>query len=659
MMPGRTHMMFSRKMLCLYFILIGFQISCVTNKTEENPDENVVASPDGNLRVAFALQENGQPAYSIFYRDSLVLTDSKLGLSRTDSDFSKGMTLASVSEPQLVRDEYVMMHGKRRLCTYQANEKSFSLSNTAGEKLNIIFRVSDDGVAFRYHFPDKSADPKKIDEELTSFHFREGTKAFLQPMSVAKTGFEGTNPSYEEHYQQNIPADQPAPTEAGWVYPALFNYGDTWLLITEANLDRNYCATRLKQHSPGNEYAVGFPMAAEVMPGGALNPESELPWYSPWRIITIGSLGTIVESTLGTDLAAPAIKEDFSFVEPGVASWSWVILKDNSINYEVQKQFVDYAANMGWEYCLIDVNWDTTIGYDRIEELSRYAASKNVGLVLWYNSAGSWNTVQYHPKDKLLTPESRKEEFSRLQKMGIRGIKVDFFGGDGQSVIAYYHDIFKDAAAYGIMVNCHGSTLPRGWHRTYPNLLTMEAIKGMEFITFEQANADLAPSHSAMLPFSRNAFDPMDFTPMVLHEIPGIERKTTNGFELALPYLFLSGIQHIAETPAGMEQVPDYVKEFVKDIPVAWDDTRFVDGYPGKLAVIARKKGDTWYVSGINGEAQAKTLNLDLSFIGRGKEGVLITDGEEPKSFSKTNVSVPASAYQLNVEPNGGFVMKF
>ncbi|AHM61107.1 glycoside hydrolase [Flammeovirgaceae bacterium 311] len=651
--------MLPRKVLCLFMILMGLQVSCVTNKTEEDTADNTVASPDGQLRITFALQNNEPPTYNIFYHDSLIMADSRLGLRRSDSDFSKGLTLAAVSASQPVSDEYEMLHGKRRLCSYQANEKTFSLTNAAGEKIDIIFRVSDDGVAFRYHFPDESSEIKKIDQELTSFHFREGTKAFLQPMSVAKTGFEGTNPSYEEHYQQNIPADQPAPTEAGWVYPALFNYGDTWVLITEAGLDRNYCATRLQQESPGNEYRVGFPMEAEVMPDGALAPESTLPWYSPWRVITIGSLGTIVESTLGTDLAAPAIEEDFSFVKPGVASWSWVILKDNSITYDIQKQFVDYAADMGWEYCLIDVNWDTTIGYERMEELSRYAASKNVGLVLWYNSAGSWNTVQFHPKDKLLTHESRVAEFSRLQKMGIKGIKVDFFGGDGQSVIAYYHDIFTDAAAHGIMVNCHGSTLPRGWHRTYPNLLTMEAIKGMEFITFEQANADLAANHCAMLPYSRNAFDPMDFTPMVLHKIPGIERKTTNGFELALPYLFLSGIQHIGETPEGMSKMPDYVKEFVKDIPVAWDDTRFIDGYPGKLAVIARKKGDNWYVCGINGEDQAKTLSLDLSFIGSGKEGVLITDGQEQRSFTRENVKVPQSAYQVNMKGNGGFVMKF
>src|SRR6185295_18295492 len=227
--------------------------------------------------------------------------------------------------------------------------------------------------------------------------------------------------------------------------------------------------------------------------------------------------------------------------------------------------------------------------------------------------AGDWNTAPQTPRDRMLTHESRVSEFERLKAMGVAGLKIDFFGGDGQSVIGYYHDILEDAAPYGFLMNFHGATLPRGWQRTYPHLMTMEAIKGLEFCTFEQKNADEEPAHAAMLPFTRNVFDPMDFTPVVLDRIPRIERRTTSGFELALSVVFTSGITHYAEIPEGMAKAPDYVREFLRGIPSVWDDVKFLDGYPGKFVVIARKGDGHWYVSGINGEATERKLTLGLS----------------------------------------------
>ncbi|MDB5013045.1 MAG: alpha-glucosidase, partial [Daejeonella sp.] len=405
-------------------------------------------------------------------------------------------------------------------------------------------------------------------------------------------------------------------------------------------LDKNYCASRLRQKSPNNEYSVGFPQAPEGRSGGPVDPEAKTPWLTPWRIIAIGSLKTIVESSLGTDLAKPAIyMADLSFIKPGKASWSWIILKDSSIVYDVQKQYIDFAADMKWEYCLIDADWDKNIGYEKMKELADYAKTKNVGLLLWYNSAGDWNTVKYTPKDKLLTTASRTKEFAKLKEMGIKGIKVDFFGGDGQSVIRYYQDIFSDAAKYQLLVNCHGATLPRGWQRTYPNLMTVEAIKGEEFITFDQANADQEPAHATTIPFTRNVFDPMDFTPMNLTGIPNIERKTSSAFELALPIIFQSGIQHLAETPEGIAKVPDYVKAFLQTLPSAWLDTKFLDGYPGKYTVLARKAANGWYIAGINGETTEREVKLDMSFLTDKTKGTLITDGNDKHSFDKTEMT--------------------
>jgi len=598
--------------------------------------------------------------YSIKYDDVLIIQNSKLGIIREDEDFSQNLSLESVSDIEAVKDDYEMLQGKRRKCSYAGNKRIFHLTNASGKKIDVIFQVSNDGVAFRYFFPDKSEDIKKIKEETSSFNFVPSTKGWVQIMTDAKTGWHEDQPSYEQNYQQGIELDKLAPNKAGWVFPALFNYDKYWILITETAIDRNYCGSRLQRKSVGNEFFVDFPQDKEVFPGGPCKPESTLPWQTPWRIIAIGdSLKTIMESTLGTDLANPSRLKDTSFVKPGRASWSWIILKDDSIVYDVQKRFIDFAANMRWEYCLVDADWDTKIGYDKIKELSEYAQSKGVGLLLWYNSAGTWNSVPYHPKSKLLTHEDRVQEFGRLKEMGIKGVKVDFFGGDGQSMMAYYQDIFEDAAAFGLMVNCHGCTLPRGWQRTYPNLVTMEAIKGFEFVTFEQVNANLEPRHCCIAAFIRNAFDPMDFTPVCFGEIPRIKRITTNGFELAVSVIFLSGVQHFAQTPESMAAVPDYIKDFMREVPTCWDDTCFIDGYPGKLVVIARKSKDTWYVAGINGENIEKSINLELPFLKDIQTGILITDGVDNRSFEMQKITLtPGKPFAVTLKGNGGFVIK-
>ncbi|WP_421870408.1 glycoside hydrolase family 97 catalytic domain-containing protein [Marinoscillum sp.] len=611
-----------------------------------------LSSPNGQLKVQVSINSSGEPIYQVHKGKSIILNSSSLGIKGSSYSFMDQLELVSVSSIVPKKEQYSMLQGKQAAIDYQYNEQSFSLKNDAGQQLSIVFRVSDDGVAFRYEFPVESG--AVVEEELTSFNFPKTTRMFAQPMSVAKTGWQQSNPSYEEHYEQAIPVGTASPLGAGWIFPTLFELDDAWALITESNLGSDYCGSRLVADTVTRVMKIGFPPAVEVFTDlGHLPLE---PQVSPWRIITIGSLATIVESTLGTDLAAPAIDTATDYIEPGLASWSWALLKDNSVNYDTSKLFIDYANRMTWKYCLIDVNWDTTIGAERMQELSAYARSKDVGLILWYNSAGEWNTTPYHPRSKLLTHEQREEEFAKLKEWGIAGVKIDFFGGDGQSMIAYYHDILKDAAKHQLLVNFHGATLPRGWQRTYPNLMTMESIKGFEFITFTQENANLEANHSAILPFARNAFDPMDFTPMCFSDIPNIERMTTNGFELALPTLFLSGVQHIAEIPSGMESVPDYVQEYLMDIPVLWDETRFIEGYPGKLAVIARRAGDTWFVSGINGEEVDKKLTLDLSFL-NGASGFMITDGPAHPEFIREEVAISGD-FEIGLKANGGFVMK-
>ncbi|MGN6416298.1 MAG: glycoside hydrolase family 97 catalytic domain-containing protein [Pseudobacter sp.] len=611
-----------------------------------------ISSPDKKISVAVQLAD-GKITWQATYGNQPVILPSSLGLSTSPDGASTPWRFDSSSAITAVNEKYELFTGKKSRINYQANRRTFYFRNAAGQRVQLIYQVSNDGIGFRYFIP--ARDTVRIYNEQTTFTFDTATRAFLQPMQVAKTGFESTNPAYEENYRQRIPVTTASPS--GWAYPALFQLpGNTWALITEAGLDGTYCATRLKNEQLSPAFRVAFPDPRETMEADGLLPRAIDSMYTPWRVINIGSIKKIMESTLGTDLAPSSVLRDPRFVIPGKASWSWIMSKDDSIVYSEQKRYIDFAADMRWKYCLIDANWDRNIGYDRIRELATYAGNKKVGLLLWYNSAGNWNTVKMTPKDKLLTHQSRQQEFALLKDMGIKGIKVDFFGGDGRSVIQYYLDILHDAAEAGLLVNFHGATLPRGWSRTYPHLVTTEGVKGFEMITFNQRDADNEANHATMLPFTRNVFDPMDFTPTNLYKIQSrVQRKTTGAFELATAVIYLSGIQHIAESPAGMSQVPPYVKQFLQQLPDRWDDVQFMEGYPGKYIVIARRAGKKWYIAGINGENTARRVQLNLSSF-RSSKATCIRDGEATLGFA-TETGKPAAIKNIEMKAAGGFVM--
>lgn len=617
-----------------------------------------ISSPDGKLVVGFHLDAEGAPRYRISRAGQAVLRESDLGLVRDDADFSKKLSLLGASKVEPVKDDYEILTAKRRSNHYAAQRQVFHLAAAGGEKMDVMFQVSNDGVAFRYGFPGSGPAVRRLSEERSSFHFLPETRAWMQPMSVAKSGWAKTNPSYEEYYQKDVAVGTPSSTGAGWAYPALFCSGDTWLLVSESGLSRGYCATRLRPEVTDGEYRVGFPDPRENYLGGPVNPESKLPWVTPWRLIAVGSLKTVTESMLGVDLATAAKHPATPAIEPGKAAWSWPLMGDGKTVYEVQKRFIDYAVEMKWRYCLIDAQWDTQIGYDKMKELADYAKGNGVKILVWYNSNGNWNDAYQTPKNRMATHEARIQEFDRLKAMGIAGMKIDFFGGDGQSMIGYYLDLLEDAEPYGFLINFHGCTLPRGLQRTYPHLMTVEAIRGQEFITFEQKNADEQPTHAAMLPFTRNVFDPMDFTPMVLDQMPNVKRRTSSAFELAAAVLFTSGIQHYAEIPDGMAKAPENVRVLLKKIPSVWDDSKFLDGFPGRYVAMARKGGGYWYLCGINAEKSERKFTLDLKELSAGKTGHLITDGAgENLSFRSETVTPVDGKLELTIRPNGGFVI--
>lgn len=615
----------------------------------------VLKSPDGTLVIEAGLNEKGSLFYEVKKDNKTVIFPSQMGLSG-DLEFTSGLKIKSVSKPKLQTETYYAPGEKRAIRTFTANFAEIQLQNTLKNILTVEFKATNEGVAFRYMIRSKT--PIAVKSEKTSFKFAASGKAWLHPHANVKDGWCETQPSYEEQYEYEIPVGTPAPFKAGWSFPALFKTEANWVLVTEAGLTPDYVGTRLAQLSPDGEYTIGFPQKGE-----ATHPDD--PEYvvsehvtSPWRVMVIGSLATVVESQMVSDLASPADKKiDYSWVRPGISSWSWGVLKDDYTIYPVQKQFIEYAAEMKWNYCLIDADWDRKIGYEKMRELADYAKTKNIGILLWYNSSGSWNSTTYSPKGALTEREARRKEFERIHNMGIAGVKVDFWPGDGQSAIQYYYDMMQDAADFHLLVNFHGTTVPRGWSRTFPNLLAMESIRGFEFTTFDQKDTDLAPKHLTMMTFARNVVGPMDFTPVCFGEIPGVKRRTSNGMEIALTVILQSGIQHYVEIPESMVKQPEFVKTYMRNVPRKWDDVKLIDGFPGKYVVMARKSGDKWYLAGINSQGETQKLTLDLSVLKIGsKDLILITDGENNRSLVEKFATLRNNKLEMEIMPNGGFV---
>lgn len=640
-------------------ILLSFFCSC---SGSDIPD---LTSPDGKISLRVFLEED-RLNYEITLDGNTVLERSPLGIVTEKANLSEELHFTGTSNPKEITESYNLPFGKKSKVDYTYKEQTYSVKNKSGDQLDITFRVSDDGVAYSYRIYGTGSDTVRY--ETSGFKFPETATAFMTPLSKAKTGWEQTNPSYEDQYQRNIPVGTPSDYEQGWVYPALFKIENNgWVLISETGTDQNYVGTHLADNSDKGLYKVEFPHADHNLPTDPATASVQLPFSTPWRTITIGkTLQPIVASTMAQDLVKPkyAAKSDY---KPGKATWSWLTLKDRKTDYETSKEFIDMAGRLNFEYCLIDGWWDKQIGKEKIEELAKYAQTKNVRLLLWYNSNGQWNTAPQTPKDKMTERDIRREEMAWMQKIGIKGIKVDFFGGDKQRVMKLYEDILTDANDFGIVVNFHGCTLPRGWDRMFPNFVTDEAVMGMEFCTFDQKNEDKRPAHATTLPFTRNVTAPMDFTPVILNsrlgERPGEgpTRVTTAGFELALPVIFYSPVEHFGLIPENLDQFPEFVWDYFRQVPSVWDETVLIDGTPGNDVIIARKKADDRYVAGINGENKEKTFEILLPMVKNSVKATLITDKKGARNeVELREITIePEKPLTISVEKYGGFVLQF
>lgn len=620
-------------------------------------------SPDKNIKLNITVI-NGSAYYNVFYLKDEFLGKSPLGLISSAGDFSKGLKMISHTTGK-IKESYNLNRSKISHVKYQANEIKCLFTNTANDTINIIFRITNKDVAFTYLIPKnrKKSTDCTVDKEITGFKLPAGSTAFITPQAPPMSGYEKTKPSYEEEYTREEPVGTKSQYGLGYTYPALFHLADKgWLLISETGVSGNYVGTRLSDATAEGIYTVTFPQEGENNNKGAVTATASLPMQTSWKTITLGkSLKPIVESTVATDVVKPLVSSSKIF-DSGRASWSWIVWQDASCNYNDQVTYINLAASLKCEFILIDALWDVNIGKEKMAELVNYAKSKNVSVLLWYNSNGQWNTAPQTPKDRMDTHEARLKEMQWLQQIGVKGLKIDFFGGDKQATMQLYQDILTDAAAFGLSINFHGTTLPRGWEKMYPNFMTSEAVLASENLVFQQSFSDKYPSTATLYPFTRNAVASMDFGPVFLNKRlnrdadKGTIRKTTDAFEMATAVVFFSAVQHWGLTPENLKEKPAYLFDFLKKVPTVWDETLLIDGYPGKYCVIARRKGEKWYIAAINGEKNEKEITLNLPML-KGKKTSIIQDGEGMESKFDNKKFDNNTSFNLKLSANGGAVI--
>lgn len=625
-------------------------------------EEHKAISPDGKLTVS-VLVKDGKPVYTVNYNGVLMLDDSPLGLITNAGDFSQEMELIA-TDYEKIDKKYTQDRIKKSTVIYLANELTVALSNKNGQNIEIIFRVSNNDIAFRYQLLQYGNSKScVVEKEVTGFNFPNKTTTFLTSQATPMIGWERTKPSYEEEYIPDESVGTSSKYGQGYTFPSLFHIGsDGWVLVSETGVSSSYCASHLSEGTSDGLYSIRFPDAGENNGIGSAAPVFSLPNFTPWRTITVSDdLKQIVETTIPFDVVEPLYEPSQEY-KYGRSTWSWIMWQDESMNYDDQVSYIDLAAEMEYEYILMDAMWDTQVGYDRMPSLIKYAQSKGVDVFLWYNSNGYWNDAPQGPKNKMNNTIVRKKEMKWLQRLGVKGLKIDFFGGDKQETMKLYEDILSDANDYGLMIVFHGTTLPRGWERMYPNFVGSEAVLASENLIFQQHANDMEAYNACLHPFIRNAVGSMEFGPVLLNKRHnrnndgGNIRRTSDVFQLATAVLYQNPVQMFAIAPNNLIDVPAFEIEFMKEVPTTWDETVFIDGYPGKYCILARRHASKWYVVGVNAEQEPLNIEVELPMLA----GKLITRYGDNKDFVpfKDNIRIKKTGkIQLSIQAKGGIIL--
>jgi alpha-glucosidase len=629
-----------KRLVCALLVLLPAPILADTNSWS-------LASPDGRCAISVSLSAEGRLSYQVSREGKSVILPSPLGIRRDDQSFDSALTLQRAGAVEQRREVYELFAGITPRVDHVLNHRILVFRNTNSALMTIDLAASDEGVAFRYHFAEEPRDVRVVQAELTGFSIPPEARGWLQPYHAAGP----YTPAYEDFYFNVSSGDPPPESRAkpvGWSFPALFNVpaAATWVLLTESGTDGSYCACHLSPDSSGGLYRIGFPLRDEHTKGQTTNvttnPRSALPWTMPWRVIVLGkSAGNIATATLVTDLAPASRVTDTSWIKPGRASWAWWSYPDGPAIAERFNEFTDFAARMGWEYTLFDAGW-WTLG---LKTISSHAKSKVVAPLAWLHAADFYDA------------EKRRKKLEEMAAAGIRGVKVDFWCSDRQETIAAMHSLFKEAAERQMVVNLHGCTLPRGWQRTWPNFLTAEAVLGTESYFYESRYTEKAAELNTVLPFTRNAVGPMDYTPVACSPKKFV-RTTTAAHELATALIFTSGIIHYADKPEFFESLPKEVLQLFRDAPARWDETRCLVGEPGRVVVFARRSGPSWFIAGINGTGEPLPVNLDLLPFKKFPKRLLIAEGTNATMQVSVAPLALATQWPHALPPRGGFILR-
>lgn len=576
-----------RRLLMILELWMGFIVAPFWVCTAQNSAIviSTVYSPDASIRVEL-VQKDKDTFYRVYKNKQLIVSESRLGISFSFANFTK--LEYENQENKEIDETYTLPSGKMSECRNRCNELKTTFSTLLGGEIGIIFRVFNEGFAYRYQI-DKGKESGTLRQELSEVVVNDFKIAWSQKYNV----------NYETTYDRKNWSMLLGQSEEGQGTPVLVEtVNSCYLLLTEAANTGTYATSRLMPTDTDGCFLY--------KPEGTVFVKC--PFESSWRVVMLGTLNEIVESSMVEHLNQDADRRDWTWVKPGRASWNWGGEDaENVINWDIAVKYVDMAAFMGWEYFLLDDGWDSVRegwkGYMDVKELVKYATSKSVGILLWTHQNRFSN-------DR----EQVRQVLSEWKSWGIKGAKIDFWDGDTQEVMKKYDLVLEVAAELELLVNWHGCTRPSGIRRTWPNLLTSEAVYGGEMYLGNRVM--LEPSHNIMLAMTRNVIGPMDYTPGEFGTKWGaVSQYTSWSHQLALLSLYESGIQCYVDNPRNYRY--NIAESYLKDIPVAWDELKCLEAKPESYVTLARRKGEDWYLSSICNEA--RTLSISLDFLDESK----------------------------------------
>ncbi|WP_206061057.1 glycoside hydrolase family 97 protein [Nonomuraea basaltis] len=570
-----------------------------------------VEAPAGGPVATVHLDEQGRPSVAVSRGGVTVLDPSPLGVITEQTDITTGLSLTGRSS-RAIAEKYSTTAGKRldRMSVMKETRFRFTRGDTG---LDLVVRAARDGVAYRYELPGAGV----VLGEASAFAVPSGSTAWL-----AKHRRDYENPFIE---YTDVPL-------AEYQMPALFGVGKNHLLLAESALNGSYTGPRLVRDQ--NTYKIALWDARVPYDDGLT---------TPWRVMVTGDLATVTESTLVDDLAPDSEVADTSWIKPGKVLWSWLAGgRPVQQSLERQKEFVDYASQHRWPYVLVDAGWyddpvtgerawtDRTAEFTWIPQLVEYGRARGVGIMVW---------LRFSDFD---THDERVQRFGLLRQWGVKGVKLDFIDSEAQERLQWYDETLRDLAGNHLMVNFHGSSVPKGINRTWPHVMTMEGVHGAE------KSSNLTTSHLAALPYTRNEIGSMDYTPMAFQRP---SRPTSDAHELALSVVFESGLQNLAGSLDAYRARPE-AERFLDQVPSVWDETRLLSGRPADHTVMARRSGDRWFIgAGVSGAA--RTLKVPMGFL-RGRWLVEVT-GDGAGGLVREAHVVPGGTLSVEVGAEGGF----